>query len=617
MVNGYMEKIAVIDLSDDNIEIIDFSDSDKRKFLGGYGFGVKYIYENQKPKIDPLGSDNILGILTGPLTGTNFPAVARYTICGKSPLTGTWGDANGGGYFGPAMKFSGFDGIFVKGISDKPKYILLENGTVKIKDASNLWGKDTYEIEDTIKKTYGKRAEAICIGSAGENLSLISGILTSKGKLAARSGLGALMGSKRLKAVVATGDMKVLISDKEKYDVVRKKMLKQIKEGFGSSEILKTVGTAGVAYSLLLSGDMPVKNWYGSVNDLKEKENFEYDHMKKYKISKKTCYACPIRCWGDAMIEKGEYALKEPVHMPEYETIAAIGAYCLNSNFEVIIKVNDICNRSGLDTISTGAAIAFAMNCYEKGIIDKKDTDGIELTWGNEEAIVTLADKMAKSEGFGKLLAQGTRKASEQIGKGSEVYAIHVQGQELPAHDCRYEKATGLGIVYNIDPTPGRHTQWNFASKPDGFIKAFPDVKCDFEADEFSGRAEAYRIYSSLYQSISSVGACLFGYTSTDIFTYPDAYSAVTGWDVDIYEFVKTGERIGDLRQMFTVREGLNPFNFAFPKIANGIPPLKEGPLKGNTVDIETMKKEYFKEMDWDTKTGMPSEERLKALGLI
>lgn len=617
MSSGYMGKMAVVDISNDKIDIIDFSDSEKRKFIGGYGFGVKYIYENQKPKIDPLGPENILGILTGPLTGTNFPAVARYTICGKSPLTNTWGDANGGGYFGPVMKFSGFDGIFVKGISEKPKYLLLDHGEIKIKDASSIWGRDTYEVEDFIKQKYGKQAEAICIGTAGENLSLISGIITSKGKLAARSGLGALMGSKKLKAVVVLGEMKVSIADKEKYDIVRKKFLKQIREGFGFSESLREVGTAGTAYDLLMCGDMPVKNWYGSIKDIKEKENFEFENLKNYRISQKTCYACPIRCWGDAMIKNGKYTLKEPVHMPEYETIAAIGAYCLNSNFEVIIKVNDICNRSGLDTISTGAAIAFAMNCYEKGIIDNMDTDGIELTWGDGEAIVTMTEKIARAEGFGKLLAQGTKKASEQIGNASKKYAIQVQGQELPAHDCRYKGATGLGVVYNIDPTPARHTQWGYASKPYGFEKAFPDVKCVFEDDEFSGRAEAYRIYSSLYHSVCSLGACLFGYYSTDVDTYPNAYSAVTGWDVDIEEFVKTGERIGTLRHIYTIREGLNPFKFSFPKIAKGIPPLKEGPIEGNTVDIETMKKEYFKEMGWDMKTGKPSEDRLRKLELL
>lgn len=617
MVGGYMGRIAVIDLSDDNIEVIDFSDSDKRKFIGGYGYGVKYIYENQKPNVAPLGEDNIFGVLAGPLTGTNFPAVSRFTVCGKSPLTDTWGDSNGGSNFGPTLKFSGFDGIFVKGISESPKSILLDNGKVEIIDAGSLWGKDTYEVEDTIKKTYGKKAEAACIGPAGEKLSLISGIVTTKGKIAARSGLGALMGSKKLKAVIVMGDMKVEIADKEKYDTVRKKIRKQISEGYGSSEVLKTTGTPGVAYELLLDGDMPVKNWYGNVDDMKEPENFEYDHMKKYKVSKKTCYSCPIRCWGNSMVEKGKFAVREHVHMPEYEAIGALGGYCLNSNYEVIIKVNDICNRSGIDAVSMGAAIAFAMNCYEKGIIDKKDADGMELIWGDEDIIVELAEKIAKSEGFGKLLAQGTRKASEKIGKGSGDYAIQVQGQELPAHDCKYNKVTGLGLSYNIDPTPARHTTWNFANKPNGFEEVFPEVKSDYGAYEFSGRAKAFRLYSSIYHSVTSMGVCMFGYSSTDILTYPAAYAAVTGWDFDIHESAKTGERIGDLRQMFTAREGQNPYNFKFPKVAQGIPPLKEGPLKGITVDIETMKKEFFKEMDWDTKTGMPSEARLKELDLI
>ena len=297
-------------MAKDRLEIIDFSDQEKRDYIGGYGLAAKYIYENQKAGTDPLSEDSIFGLMAGPLTGTNFPAVSRYVVCGKSPLTNTWGDANGSGSFGAVMKWSGFDNVFVKGKSEKPKYILLDNGKAELKDADYLWGKDTYETEDAVKEKYGKKAQAVCIGTAGENVSLISGVVTSKGRIAARSGLGALMGSKKLKAVVVRGDQKVAIADKERYSKIRKKFLKQIADGNGSAELLHDMGTPGIAYGSLLSGDMPVKNWFGTVNDMKDLGNFEFDYMEQYKINRKACYACPIACWGHAMVEKGDFELE-------------------------------------------------------------------------------------------------------------------------------------------------------------------------------------------------------------------------------------------------------------------------------------------------------------------
>ena len=614
MKGGYTGKTLVVDLSNNKFEIIDFSDQDKRNFLGGYGLGAKYIYENQKAGTEPLSENSILGILAGPITGTNLPAVSRYTVCGKSPLTNTWGDANGSGSFGPYMKFSGFDGVFVTGKAEKPKYILLDNGNVEIKDAGDLWGMDTYETEDALYKKYDKNTHAACIGPAGEKVSLISGVVTNKGRIAARSGLGAVMGYKRLKAVVVRGNEKVPIADEERYKNIRKKFLKQIADGYGSAELLREMGTPGIAYGSLLSGDMPIKNWYGSLNDMKDIGHFEFDYMEQYKINKKGCYACPIACWGHAMVKKGDFALKEPAHMPEYEAIGCLGGYCLNSDFEVIIKINDICNRSGLDVISAGTAISFAMDCYDRGILSKKELDDIDLTWGNGKAMVELAEKIARNEGIGELLAKGVKVASEEIGRGSEDLAIHIQGQELPAHDGKL--FTNMALSYGIDPTPARHTQWSFAGKPQKFDEAFPDIRADFDQEVYTGRAKAQRKFAALGHCINSMGSCLFGYNSTDVFTHPECYAAITGWGTDVYEFAKTGERIGNMRQIFTVREGSNPINFNYPKALQGDPPLKDGPLKKVKIDIDKMKKEFYEEMDWDLETGMPSEKKMKELGL-
>jgi aldehyde:ferredoxin oxidoreductase len=614
MVGGYINKTLSVNISDHSVEEVYFSDDIKRKFIGGYGFGAKYIYENQKPGVHPLSEDNIFTLFAGPLTGLNFPAVSRFTICGKSPLTNTWGDSNGSGHFGPELKFSGLDGIIIKGASEKPVYLLLEDGQIKIKDGSSLWGKDTYETEDILKEIHGKKAEIICIGTSGENLSLLSAVITRKGRAAARGGLGAVMGSKKIKAIVAIGSKDVHIADIERFKLVKNKFVKEIKNGCNLSEFYTTTGTPGYATNGLLSGDSPVKNWFGSSEDMKDFSELEYDNIEKYKVKRNACYCCPIACWGHVMINDGNYKLKEMSHMPEYETISAFGSYSLNNNFESIIKCNDICNRFGIDTISVGATVAFAINCFENNIISKKDTGGIELTWGNHKAIVDLTEKIAKREGIGEVLSNGVKAASAVIGKGSEEFAVHVQGQELPAHDSRFEP--GFAVSYTLDATPGRHCQFGSFVLPSGIERELPEIRFVFDKTEYKDRAKAQRVMSSFMHIINTLGACLFGYFSGDVTNWQECYSAVTGWDVSLRELIKTGERIGTIRHLFNLREGITPTNMSYPKIAKGIPPLESGPLKGIVVDFDSMRKEYLEEMDWDLKTCIPSSSKLKDLEL-
>ena len=614
MIGGYMDKVLYVDLSNNSIEDIYFDDEIKRKFIGGYGYGAKFIYERQKAGVDPLCEDSVFGVLAGPLTGTNFPAVSRFTICGKSPLTNTWGDSNGSGNFGPMLKFAGLDGLFIKGTSESPIYILIDNGKLRIEDATSIWGKDTYKTEDLLKAIHGQNSAILCIGPSGENISLISAVITSKGRAAARGGLAAILGSKKLKAIVVKGNYPVKIADKNKFNIVKSKFRKNISEGCGFADTFKTTGTPGHTEVGILTGDSPIKNWFGVPSDMNDFSQLKYENIEKYKIAKKGCYACPIACWGHVMIKSGHFALKEPAHMPEYETCSSFGSYCLNNNFESIIKCNDICNRYGIDTISAGAVIAFAIDCYERGIINKRDADGIELTWGNSEAIVKMTEKLAKSEGFGKILSQGVKKAALIIGRGAEDIAIHVQGQELPAHDTRLEPS--LGVIYTLDATPGRHTQAATFGPPPNIEKIFPDIVFKFNQNSYLGRAKAEKILLSLVHSIDSLGVCQFGYLSTDVTTFPECFSAVTGWNVDVQELVITGERIGTIRHLFNLRENLNPIKFPYPKIAQGIPKLTEGPLKGIKIELKAMQIEYYKEMGWDLETGMLSNKKLKELEL-
>jgi len=615
---GYMNRYLLIDLNKNKINEFDFDDNTKREYIGGYGIGCKYIYENQKPGVDPLGEENILSFMTGPVNGTTIPGSPRYTVCGKSPLTKTWGDSNSGGSFGPMMKKAGFDGVFFSGIAEEPVYLLLENGEARLVSASSIWGKDTYETEDILKEKYGKKAEVACIGKAGEMKTLISCIVNRKGKVAGRGGMGAIMGSKKIKAIVALGDMKVPIVDKDLFSEARKKFINDIKNDYGDAEWAKAGGTPTFTEWCLEEQDSPIKNWSGILADMGNYDELRYDNIKKYIVKKETCSGCPIACWDRSMINEGKFSLKEMVHTPEYETGAAFGSNCLNTNYESIIKCNDICNRYGIDTMSTGAIIAFTIECFEKGILSKKDTDDLELTWGNYDSIVKLTEKIARREGFGKVLADGVRVASLEIGKDSKEFAMHVGGQELSYHDSRWDPS--LAITYAYNPTPGRHTQAIQDLGHKDIENAFPGVDFSMCGGEnkntYTGRAKSIRIQTNIQHSTNATGMCWFAFQSTDFATHMKYLSAITGWDIDVEGYNTIGERIMNLRQAFNLREGINQLDYKIPKRMLGMPPLKEGKTKDITLDFDLMTKEFYEEMDWDLKTSRPSKSKLKKLGL-
>jgi len=604
-----MGKMLMVDLSRSELKDEALDERLCRQFIGGYGIGARILFSRQKAGVDPLGPDNTLGFLTGPFTGTPALSGTRYTVVAKSPLTGGWGDANSGGYFGAFMKFAGYDAVFFTGISEKPVYLLINNGKAELRDANHLWGKDTRQTEDMLKAELGKNAEVACIGPSGENLSLISAVI-SKTRTAARSGLGAVMGSKKLKAVVVKGNMKVPLADEEKVRTLRKEH--QAKLG-GHIVWLKPTGTPFLVIPGVQNGDSPVKNWGGvGVIDFPDFEPIGADAVIERRTKRYACYLCPIGCGGYMKAGSGEYKYEAGSRRPEYETIAMFGTNCLNNNIESIIKANDICDRYGLDTISAGATIALAIECFENGLITKKDTDGIEMTWGNHRAIVAMTEKLARREGFGAVLADGAKVAAEKIGKGADKYAVHIGGQELPAHDPKH--AFNYATSYRLDPTPGRHFVGSELSDapghPSGLLPKF-DLK------SFAGRGEARRIGSNFHQAVVCTGTCLFVYWAfPNIDPIAEFMGAVTGWDVTNEELLETGERISNLRQAFNIREGLNPLKFKIPDRVLGRPPKKEGPVAGITIDEDTMIREYLTAMDWDLKTAKPSKKKLQELGL-
>ncbi len=609
MARGYMGKMLMVDLSRNELKDEALDEKLGRQFIGGYGLGARTLFSRQKAGIDPLGPDNIFGILTGPFTGTLALSGTRHTVVGKSPLTGGWGDANSGGYFGARLKFAGYDAVFFSGISEKPLYLFINNGQAELKDAAHLWGKDTCQTEDILKAKLGKDVEVACIGPSGENLSLISAVI-SRGRTAARSGLGAVMGSKKIKAVAVKGNIKVPLADEEKVRKLRKKYLGELG---GHIVWLKPFGTPFLVDIGVQNGDSPVKNWGGvGVIDFPDVKPIAKEAVIERREKMFACYLCPIACGGYMKAGSGEYKYEAGSRRPEYETIAMFGTNCLNNNIESIIKANDICDRYGVDTISAGATIAFATECFENGLITKADTDGIEMTWGNHKAIVAMTEKLVKREGFGAVLADGVKVAAEKIGKGADKYAIHVQGQELPAHDPK--NAFFYATSYRLDPTPGRHfvgSELSMAPEhPKGLLPRF-------DHKSFAGRGEARKIGSNFHQAVVCTGTCLFVYWAfPNVDPIADFMRAVTGWDVTNDELLETGERISNLRQAFNIREGLNPLKFKVPDRVLGRPPLKEGPVAGVTIDEETMIQEYLAAMDWDPKTAKPSKKKLQELGL-
>jgi aldehyde:ferredoxin oxidoreductase len=610
---GYIGRILYIDLSSGKINEEAPEDKLYADFIGGYGIGARILYSRQKAGVDPLGPENTLGFITGPLTGTPALTGTRYAMVGKSPLTETWGDANSGGRFGTVLKMAGYDAVFFSGVSDRPVYLLINNGRAELRDASQLWGKGTAETQGLLKAELGKEVSIACIGQGGEKLSLISGVVNDGERICARSGLGAVMGSKKLKAVAVIGRNKIPVKDSGRADQLRKKHWDKL-EGLSIPGVLSKYGTCGFTPGAIKSGDAAVKNWAGvSEVNYPNTEQFSGDSIISYQVRKHGCLRCPIACGGIVKIDSGPYQVGE-CGKPEYETLAVFGPMCLNENKESIIKLNAMCNDYGLDTLSVGGTIAFAMECYENGIITREDLGGIGLTWGNPEAMIAILELMVKREGFGDILADGSRVAARKMGQGAEKYAMQVQGQELPMHGMRH--APGYATSYSMDATPGRHTQGGFA-----YVERFKGkiVGLDFPDHnkyDYSGKGEWAAKMHNLFHILNTSGVCLLGYLTIDFNSIPEFMNAIVGWEYTLDDLVKIGERIGNLRQAFNIREGLNPLNFKLPDRAIGKPPLEKGPLAGVTVDVDTQVREYLEVMDWDVNIAKPSRRKLLELGL-
>ncbi len=646
MPNGYMGKILMVNLSEGSFEEQEIPESVYEKFLSGSGLGGFILYNNIPAGADPLGPDNILGFVSGLLTGTGSLFTGRWMVCGKSPLTGGYGEANCGGNLSPAIKRNGYDGIFFKGISDKPVFLYIKNGKPSLRDAAHLWGKDAIETEEILIKdlTEKKKPRVACIGPAGEMLSLISGVSNDMGRMAARSGLGAVMGSKKLKAVVLDGNKKIEagnpaemrgLSDKcNKWvqfqpwflsgsglrilaAILRFLPVQTAMDGMLWKFMLRKWGTVALNQYSVELGDAPVKNWGGSNLDFKKEKsnNLNPDEILKSETSKYHCYSCPLGCGGICKIPhtSGE------AHKPEYESTLALSGLCLNDNLDSVFHMNERLNRAGMDTISAGGTIAFAIECYERGILTKEDTGGLELTWGNADAMMKLLEKMIAREGIGDILADGVKKASERIGKGSGQYAMHAGGQELPMHDSRFDP--GFALHYAVEPTPGRHTigsqmyyeMYRLWKRVKGLHQPWLMYRKKSKYKATEKKAFEAAACSKFTNVLNGAGACVFGaQIGVDRVPLFEWLNAATGWNKTPNQYMDIGARLQTMKQAFNIKHGIDPKSYRPNPRALGEPPMSEGANRNRQVDVDRMVVQYWQQFKWDDQTGKPPGEMVE-----
>ncbi|MBE7003084.1 MAG: aldehyde ferredoxin oxidoreductase [Ruminococcaceae bacterium] len=649
---SFAGKILRVDLSSGTAEAVRVPEAVYEAVLAGKGLEAWYLYRHIPAGADPLGPENILGFAAGALCGTGAFLTGRWTVACKSPLTGGWGDANCGGLFAPAIKQCGYDAIFVSGVSEKPVYLFCDGRKAEVRDASAYWGLDATETEEALHRELDdkcrKRPCVACIGQAGEKLSLISGICNEGGRIAARSGVGAVMGSKKLKAVVLAGSLPMRCADPETVKALSRelgqKLLKMsLPTGLGAflgesgrmmgrmpylpmdgsltAYMFREWGTQANTSLAITSGDGPIKNWGGTPRDARLMDAvYSPGHINRLEKIKYHCYSCPLGCGGKLSIRGRRYATFDETHKPEYETVQAFGPLLLNRSLDSVCQINELLNRAGMDTISAGNTVAWAIECYESGVLTVKDTDGLELRWGSTDAILALVRKMIDREGFGDALADGVKRASERFG-GRE-FAMHVGGQEPGMHDARNDPQ--LGVHYVAEPAPGKHTvgmgiEYGAMSlcdicswAPPAKIHPKKDDLTDTETMALVSKANA--CYTML---TDGAGGCYYGQMmGVHMWKLVDYLNAAEGWQYDGDHYMEIGERIQTLRQLFNVRQGINPSDVTLPRRMAGDPPLPDGPLKGVRLNNRAQVNAHWRAFGWDEATGVPLPETVERLGL-
>ena len=601
MYGGVIGKILRIDLSSRKIREDAFPEEYLEKYIGGDGLAARLIYDEVPPGTGALDPNNILVISVGPLGGTAAQASCNFSVAAKSPLTGfTIYNSHCNGSFARLLKFSGYDAIVVEGQADRPVFLWIHEGEVEIKDAASLWGKDTTETDDILKSELNQpKLSCMCIGPAGENLVLISGIVSDKSYVAGRGGLGAVMGAKKLKAIAVHGNQKVPIAHEEKFVELVRKWREATLEQAGTKMVSK-YGTAGIVRPVYAMGDLPIKNWSRGTLDGWEKLSGEYiiDNMLKRNT---TCPSCPVA--HTKILELKGGAFEGECEMPEFEILGAMGSNIGVSDPTVAAKGGELLDKYGLDGLGTSNAIAFAMECYEKGLINKEDTGGLDLKFGNYEAAFEMMGKIAKREGLGNILAEGPVRAADYIGKESYRFVVHVKGMPLPMHDHR--SAWGYALQYAVGSAGPAHEGGPIGLEMSNVLPRF----------SIEGKAKAVKTGQEFRCFINTLGVCSIGAGGVSLSLLAETVSAATGLNIDSDGASAISRRLINLRRAFNIRHGLKPEDDTLPfRYVSDPPP--DGGSKGQTVPIKPMVYEYYNLMGWDLKTGKPYRRTLEELGL-
>jgi len=604
---GYVGRILRVNLNSKSTFVESLNESVAERFIGGSGYAAWLVYRETPMDIDPLDPSNKLIFMTGPLTGTITPSAGRYTVCALSPLTGIWAESHAAGYWGPELKFAGFDGVVVEGRSDKPVYLWIHESGCEIMDARHLWGLDTYSCEDALKKELGSDVKVASIGPAGENLVKYANIINDRGRAAGRCGLGAVMGSKNLKAIAVKGSVKVIpAAEEDKLASYVKKLYITIRS-HPTVQIYSSYGTDGIMSMMYEYGDVPIKHftegvWSGI-------ESISGEAMAK-KVLKRNwaCFRCPIACGRIVEVRNGPYKTEEGMG-PEYETVASLGALCLIDDIEAIVKANELCNRYGIDTITTGVSIAFLMECCDKGLVSR-EVDGLRIEWGKPDLILQLIKKIAFREGIGSFLAEGVKRMSEKIGGEAKQIAMHVKGLEIPMHDPRAFK--GMGLQYATSHRGACHLRGEVFIIEQG--ERIPDLGIHERVYRFDleSKPRVVKIMQDWHDVLDSLILCKFA------FIPPAAVAAILSMVIGRYktvkELVEAGERIYNLKRVINVKRGVTARDDTLPhRLLRE--PLKNGGAAGQVVELEKMLPKYYELRGWN-EDGVPSRERLIQLGL-
>ncbi len=593
--HGYMGQILRVDLSSGRLRDEPLNEALARAYVGGSGLAARYLMDMVDGQTDPLGPDNPLVFMTGPLVGTAMPSAGRYSVCALSPLTGIWGEANSGGFFGPELRFAGYDGILITGVAERPVYLSVVEGRAELHDAAGLWGLDSYAAQERLRQALGdRRARVACIGPAGENLVRMAAVMNDHGRAAARTGLGAVMGAKRLKAIAVRGSARVPLADPERFQALCREVVAGVEEDMAAMSI-RLAGTAGYVDLALMYGDMPTR--YYQQGEWEQGSNLSGVLLVEHYQNRNTaCYRCPIACGRETRAPR--YGA-ERVDGPEYETVGALGSLLVVDDLEAVIYAGHLCNLHGLDTISMGATIALACELFARGLLTTADTGGLELRYGDAAAVHRLIELTAHREGFGDLLAEGSAALAAHCGVPE--LAVTVNRLEVPMHDPR--AFGGLAVTYALSPRGACHMEGDMygvdqGQGPPDELGVVPGER--FDSSEEKGRIAArQQAWRNLYNALT---LCQFQNPGVD--KVLGALNAATGWGLEAADLLALGKDIVTLKRRLNVRRGLTCANDRLPALL--MQPLPNGGTEGYVPDLQRLLAGAYAEYGWDVQTGMP-----------